>query len=126
MEEISAGGRLDLPLHIDRQFRPWRYEVSHRRLVFRGSVDEMGETIDVVFLDVLGMKIRHKYDQLLIADADDRLEIDEFVDVPERHDARYVRLTVSDGVHVGFVVCASVHIVEGNQTLDGSSGPFSP
>src|SRR5438105_3889993 len=102
MEDISAGSQPGLPLHLDRPFRPWQYEVSHRRLVFRSVADRTGDTIDVVFLDVLGMKIRHDYSQLLIADATVRSEIDDFIDVPERHDARYVRLTVSDGAHVGF------------------------
>src|SRR5947208_1066810 len=94
-----------LPLRFERSFRPWLYEVSHRRLVLRSYVsgDEI-ELIDIEFLDVLGMKIRHGYEELSISEVGDSIEIDDFVDVPERHKARYRKLIVSDGLRDGCIV----------------------
>ena len=102
----------DLPLRLDCSFRPWSYQVSHRRLVLR-SAENTGstETIDIVFLDVVGMKIRVHYDELLIAVAGDLTEIYEFVEVPGRHRSRYLNLIVSDGKHSGFVVCGALHLL---------------
>jgi hypothetical protein len=103
-----------LPLHFKRPFRLWAYEVSHRRLVLRseGAV-EAGATLEVEFLDVLGVKVRSNYRDLLISEAVDVSEIDQFADVPERHSSRYLRLVVSDGVHKGFVVCGSFRVQAG-------------
>jgi hypothetical protein len=92
--------------------------VGHRELTLRSDRnEEFGETIHVRFLDVLGMQTRYRYARLLIAEAVDAPSINRFVDVPARHSDRYLRLTVSDGAHQGFVVCA---------VLDVSSGPPLP
>ncbi|MFD5798577.1 hypothetical protein [Streptomyces diastatochromogenes] len=102
----------ELPLHFGRPFRPWLYEVSHRRLVLRSQAGgEFGETVDVVFLDVLGMKLKSNYASLSIAPAEHLAEIDDFVNIPERHRSRYMKLLVSDGAGEGFVVCGTFHVL---------------
>lgn len=55
MEELRSGDAAEsLPLHLKRPFRPWSYEISHRRLVLRSDGnDESGVAVEVEFLDVL-------------------------------------------------------------------------
>ena len=107
-----------LPLRLSRSFRPWAYTVSHRTLTLRSDGNEAaGETVYVRFLDVLAMQVRHRFHQLTIATAVDPSAIDRFVEIPDRHSARYLRLTVTDGAHEGFVVCA---------VLDVTTGPPEP
>ncbi|BCJ76445.1 hypothetical protein CS0771_59890 [Catellatospora sp. IY07-71] len=105
----SVDLRVGLPLQFDCSFRPWSYRVSHRTLVLRSHNREGGD-IDVVFVDVLGMKIKALYRGLTISDSGRVAEIDEFVDVPERHRSRYVNLSVSDRDDGGFVVCGALRI----------------
>lgn len=103
-----------LPLRFAQSFRPWAYTVSHRTLTLRSDGNEAaGETVYVRFLDVLAMQLRHRYAELVVATAVDARAIDRFVEVPARHSARYLRLTVTDGVHDGFVVCAVVDVTTG-------------
>jgi hypothetical protein len=107
-----------LPLRLSRSFRPWSYTVSHRTLTLRSDGNEAaGETVYVRFLDVLAMQLRHRYPELLIATATDTDPIDRFVEIPDRHSDRYLRLTVTDGAHPGFGVAA---------VLDVSTGPPVP
>jgi hypothetical protein len=74
-----------------------------------GGSDESGTVLEVEFLDVVAMKIRSNYEELLIDEATaEAAEIDEFADVPERHSARFLKLLVSDARHEGFVVCGSI------------------
>jgi len=113
MEELRTGDTTkSLPLHFKRPFRPWSYEISHRRLVLRSDGNGgSGAAVEVEFLDVLGMKIRSNYEELLIDDGTAVVaEIDRFVDVPELHSSRYLKLLMSDGRHEGFVVCGSVRV----------------
>jgi hypothetical protein len=72
-----------------------------------------GETVYVRFLDVLAMQLRRSYPELTVAMAVDTSAIERFADVPERHSGRFMRLTVTDGVHHGFVVCAVIDVTIG-------------
>ncbi|WP_196279509.1 hypothetical protein [Catellatospora vulcania] len=107
-----------LPLHLARPFRQWLYTVSHRTLILRshGRADpghgtsRSEESVDVVFVGVLAMNTRVNYRELFIAIRGDLTEVDGFTEVPERHRHRYVCLTVSDGTHDGFVVCANLGV----------------
>jgi hypothetical protein len=105
---IDARDRL--PLTIDRRFRPRRYQSSHRELVLSTIAPGVDAPVEVIFLDVLAMQVRSSYDRLLIADAGRRPEIERFVDIPERHDDKFLRLSVSDGTHEGFVVCGAIRL----------------
>ncbi|MDP9791506.1 hypothetical protein J2S43_000018 [Catenuloplanes nepalensis] len=109
---MSMDSRSRLPLTIDRRFRPWRYQASHRQLILSTDAPGKSTEFEIVFLDVLAMQIRFAFDRLLIADAGRRPEIERFAEIPERHDDRYLRLTVSDGEHEGFVVCGAIHVRE--------------
>lgn len=103
--------RRRLPLQLDRQFRPWSYRVTQRRLELRSDKNfENGETLYVAFLDVLAMKVKHVYESLHLAEIQDAAAIDQFVGIPERHAFRYMRLSVGDGSQAGFVVCAMFDI----------------
>jgi len=96
-----------LPLKFERQFRPWSYRATQRRLDLRSDYNfEFGDTVYVTFFDVLAMQIRHRYDRLQIAEMVEVSTIDQFADVPERHSDRLLRLSVGDGSHEGFVMCA--------------------
>ncbi|SOD84234.1 hypothetical protein [Streptomyces sp. Ag109_G2-15] len=104
----------DLPLLFGHVFQVWSYSKSHRKLVLRGRPgQEYDEFVDVVFNDVLGMKIASSYPQLSVAIAADVSEMDEFLDMPERYDRGFVNLEVSDGTRRGFVVCKSVVVHRG-------------
>ena len=101
--------RQQLPLQFDRQFRLWSYRVTQRRLELRTDRNfEVGETLYVIFLDVLAMQVRNSFQKLEIAEAEDIVAMDDFADIPGRHSSRYLRLSVGDGQHTGFVVCATI------------------
>jgi hypothetical protein len=109
----------EFPLRIDRPFLLWSYEVSHRRLVLREQPgDEAGVgAVEVEFLNVLGMKVKSQYSQLLISRAPApgtpaAVDIDAFVSVPDRHRSTFVTLLVSDGADDGFVICGSLRLRE--------------
>ncbi|MFG3087888.1 hypothetical protein ACGGAI_09750 [Streptomyces antibioticus] len=112
MQPESAGWEGILPLHLERPFQLWSYQASHRQLLLRGRPgDGLEGTVEIEFLDVLGMKVKSQYRELLISPAPDTAaEVDEFTELPERHGSRYTRLLVSDGTTDGFVVCGSLRI----------------
>ncbi|MFF4550856.1 hypothetical protein ACFY1J_42965 [Streptomyces sp. NPDC001406] len=99
-----------LPLHFDHVFQVWSYSKSHRKLVLRGRPgQEYDEFVDVIFNNVLGMKLASSYPRLSVAIAADVSEMDEFLDMPERYDRGFVNLEVSSGgTRKGFVVCKTV------------------
>jgi hypothetical protein len=100
-----------LPLHFERHFRLWSYQASHRQLVLRGHGGGGPDgDVEIEFMDVLGMKVKSQYRELWISAAPDSAEIDEFVDIPERHRSRYATLLVTDGSGGGFVICGDLRI----------------
>ena len=109
---VVVGSSAMLPLHFRRSFQLWSYEVSHRRLTLLSQAAGGSESVEVEFLDVLGMKVKSSYAELVVKDAEDLAKIDDFVVIPERHKGRYQNLIVSDGALDGFVVCGSVRIHE--------------
>ena len=109
---MTFDSRDRLPLTFDRSFRPWSYGVTHRRLVLSTGLPGKNTEFEVEFLDVLAMRLRFRFDRLLITEAGRRPEIEEFVELPERHDDKYLRLSLSDGRHEGFVVCGAIHVRE--------------
>ena len=107
----SKDVRERLPVPFERKFRPWSYQVTQRRLELRSDENfEFGETIYVLFFDVFAMQIRRTYDRLEVAETTNLPSVEQFADIPERHSNRYLRLSVGDGVHVGFVVCATFDV----------------
>lgn len=105
------------PLCFKRAFQPWSYSASHRTLVLRSwSAGDPDDMVDLEFVDVVGMKTRTAYKELLISVAGDPTEIEQFVDVPERHRDKYMNLLLSDGAHEGFVVCRSFRVHMGNES----------
>ncbi|KAB1150490.1 hypothetical protein F7R91_00345 [Streptomyces luteolifulvus] len=70
--------------------------------------------MEIEFLDVLGLKLKSQYPELLISLAPDTATagIDGFVDIPDRHRSRYTTLLVSDGSDDGFVVRGSLRVHE--------------
>jgi hypothetical protein len=106
----------EFPLHFKRPFQLWSYQASHRRLVLRarpgGGLDR---AVEIEFLDVLGMKLKSQYPELLVspAPATTTTGIDEFVAIPARHQSKFTTLLVSDGSDDGFVVCGSLRVHEG-------------
>ncbi|MDX3033132.1 hypothetical protein QBB33_07410 [Streptomyces scabiei] len=115
MQSQVARREGELPLRFRRPFQLWSYQVSHRRLVLRshpgGGLDG---TVEIEFLNVLGMKLKSHYSELLVSAAPDAAttRIDEFVDIPDRHKAKFNALLVSDGSDDGFVVCGSLRVRE--------------
>src|SRR5215472_3383767 len=100
-----------LPLRFKRTFRPLSYQLGHSRLELRsGHSPDFTDTLYVIFINVVGMQIRQWYKELLIVEAADTAAIDRFVDIPERHSHRYMRLSVGDGIYEGFVVCGALDI----------------
>ncbi|MEV0398044.1 hypothetical protein [Polymorphospora rubra] len=98
-------------MRYERPFRPWSYQVTQRRLELRTDGNfEFGETIYVAFLDVAAMQIRRTYDWLEVSESDNVAEIGHFADIPERHKSRFLTLSVGDGAHTGFVVCAAFEV----------------
>ncbi|RSM51277.1 hypothetical protein DMB66_42390 [Actinoplanes sp. ATCC 53533] len=103
---MTLNFRPQLPLRFARTFRPWSYQLGHGRLELRSGHDPgSADTLYIVFLNVVGMQVRAWYKEILITEAMDTDAIDRFVDIPERQSHRYMRLSVGDGVHEGFVVC---------------------
>ncbi|MEV6378814.1 hypothetical protein AB0M31_05275 [Streptomyces sp. NPDC051773] len=75
----------------------------------------MDGTVEIEFLNVLGMKLKSQYPELLISAAPDTVtaDIDEFVTIPARHRSKFTTLLVSDGSDDGFVICGSLRVHEG-------------
>ncbi|MFD0278603.1 hypothetical protein ACFVHB_32495 [Kitasatospora sp. NPDC127111] len=101
----------NLPLRIERAFRPWSYSVSHRRLVLRTWDDGADGALEVEFLNVAAMKVRRSFDELRIVRAGEAPEIEEFADIPERNREIYHTLLLSDATHEGFVVCGGMRVL---------------
>lgn len=57
--------------------------------------------------------MKSQYRELLISTPPDGAEIDEFVEIPERHGSKYAKLLVRDGSGNGFVICGALPIHEG-------------
>ncbi|MDQ0580705.1 hypothetical protein [Streptomyces rishiriensis] len=103
----------DLTFRYERAFQLWSYGASHRQLVLRsGPGGGLEDAVEIEFLDVLGMKVKSRYRELLILPAPDAVQLDEFVDVPERRRADYVKLLVTDGSGDGFVICRALRVHE--------------
>ncbi|MFE6825509.1 hypothetical protein [Streptomyces sp. NPDC057690] len=103
----------DLAFRYERAFQLWSYGASHRRLVLRAGPGGGSEgAVEIEFLDVLGMKVKSRYRELLISPAPDNDPLDEFVEIPEKHRADYVKLLVTDGSGDGFVICRALRVHE--------------
>jgi hypothetical protein len=77
--------RLVLPARFDRPFFIASYSASHRRLVLRSRPTPSGEDeVDVVFDDVLAMKLKSSYRTLSITASLGNSEIKSFLEIPER------------------------------------------
>ncbi|MDT0571897.1 hypothetical protein RM704_31345 [Streptomyces sp. DSM 3412] len=115
MQPHIVGRDRELPLRFKRPFLLWSYQASHRRLLLRAHPGNgVDGTVEIEFLNVLGMKLKSQYPELLISPALDTAGtgIDEFVDIPDRHRARFTALLVSDGSDDGFVICGSLRVHE--------------
>ncbi|BCJ76350.1 hypothetical protein CS0771_58940 [Catellatospora sp. IY07-71] len=100
-----------LPLRFERRFRVWSYTVSQRHLVLRSDRNsDHDDTLDVAFMDVAGMKLRHSYDRLSISESVDFESLNSFVGIPQRLVGTYAALDVGDDVHQGFVICRVLEI----------------
>ncbi|MDX8048311.1 hypothetical protein SK571_02845 [Lentzea sp. BCCO 10_0798] len=107
-------GNESLPLHLEHPFQVWSYSHSHRTLVLRGRPGEnYDHYVDVVFADVLGMKLASAYRRLSVEVAADASEMDEFMRSPGRYERGFMNLVVSDGDRTGFVVCGRVDVRRG-------------
>ncbi|MFD8705064.1 hypothetical protein ACFV1W_20995 [Kitasatospora sp. NPDC059648] len=98
------------PIHFGRRFYVQSYQVSHRKLVMRSAPEPRTDPVDVIFDDVLGMKVRSSYRELHITNSGDPVEVDDFLDLPQRYSLGYTNLTVSDGKTTGFVVCRRLRV----------------
>ncbi|KOV85235.1 hypothetical protein ADL03_13640 [Nocardia sp. NRRL S-836] len=67
----------------------------------------------MVFLDVIGMKLASAYKKLAVEAAIDSLEMDEFLQGPDRYGRGFVNFWVSDDARKGFVVCKRVTVRRG-------------
>lgn len=104
-----------LPVNFDQPFFVNYYSASHRKLVLSSRPSSQpGDALDIVFEDVLAMKVKSGYRKLSIMDRSPGGEIAEFLTIPERHADRYVSLSVGDGGQAGFVVCARLTIQPGD------------
>ncbi|MFJ9019060.1 hypothetical protein ACIRPU_03585 [Streptomyces sp. NPDC102259] len=112
LSDRSVANR-DLTFRYERAFHLWSYGASHRQLVLRAGAGDGSEgSVEIEFLDVLGMKVKSRYRELLISPAPDSDPLDEFVVIPEKHKADYVKLLVTDGSGDGFVICRALHVHE--------------
>lgn len=110
---MSEGGE-SLPLRIEHTFQLWSYSKSHRTLVLRGRPGEdYDHYVDVIFLDVLGMKLTSSYEVLSVVAAADASEMDSFMQAPDRYERGFMNLKVSDDTRQGFVVCKRVIVRRG-------------
>jgi hypothetical protein len=86
------------PIVLGRRFGVWGYGVGHSQLLLHaraGAADF--DYLNVVFEDVSGVKLRSSYQQLILVPTGNpvRKDILAFADVPERHQHRYLSLTLS-------------------------------
>jgi hypothetical protein len=109
------------PIVFDRRFRVWGYGVGHSQLLLHASADAGdSEHLNVVFEDVRAVKLRRSYQPLILMAARDpvRNDILAFADVPERHQRRYLSLTLSTRPDAGFVLCARATVLAVERTDD--------
>ncbi|MFF8270539.1 hypothetical protein ACF059_24620 [Streptomyces sp. NPDC016562] len=108
-----------LPFHSDHPFQLWSYSKSHATLVLRGRPGETYDRyVDLVFTEVLGMKVTTGYRGLSVVSAADTSEMDDFLQKPGRYERGFLNLDVSDGIHKGFVVCKRVRVRRGTGWQD--------
>ncbi|MFD0583653.1 hypothetical protein [Dactylosporangium darangshiense] len=107
------------PIVLDRRFRVWRYGVGHSQLLLHshaGAAD--AEHLNVLFEDVRAVKLRSSYQPLILRPADGpaRDDILDFAGLPERHQHRFLSLTLSTRPEIGFVLCARVTVLAVSKT----------
>jgi hypothetical protein len=104
-----------LPLDFDHIFYLWSYQKSHSKLTLRGRPGEQyTDFVDLVFSNVLAMKTVPVYPRLSVVEKGIDGEIDAFLEIPERHADKFMKLRISDGVHDGFVVCQGLYVHRGS------------
>ncbi len=109
-------------VNLDRRFTPWRFGIGHAQLLLRGwTHDGDTERLSVLFEDVRAVKLRGSYQPLQLRRAEpfSRERILDFAEIPGRHWARYVCLTLPvEGL--GFVVCGRATVLATDIELDPS------
>ncbi|GGM69583.1 hypothetical protein ACFFX1_14585 [Dactylosporangium sucinum] len=106
---------------LDRRFRVWRYGVSHSQLLLHAHAEGAdADHLNVLFEDVRAVKLRSSYQPLILAPAANpvREDILAFADMPERHQHRYLSLTLSTRPEAGFVLCARATVLAVDRTND--------
>jgi hypothetical protein len=95
--------------------------VGHSQLLLHaraGATD--AEHLNVLFEDVRAVKLRSSYQPLILSPTDDlsRDDILAFAGIPERHQHRYLSLTLSTQPEAGFVLCARATVLGVGKTND--------
>ncbi|MFI7219224.1 hypothetical protein [Micromonospora maritima] len=113
------------PITLDRRFRPWRYGVGHSQLLLHAHADSNhDEHINVFFDDVRAVKLRSSYHPLILqpANQDTRASSLAFAQVPPRHQARFLCLTLPTAdAGPGFIVCARATVLATNASGSGDA-----
>jgi len=103
------------PITLHRRFRLWRYGVGHSQLLLQAHADgSHDEHLNVLFEDVRAVKLRSSYHPLILqpADRDTRASILTFAQIPPRHQARYLCLTLpTANAEPGFIACARATVL---------------
>ncbi|MEV4624975.1 hypothetical protein AB0J90_01610 [Micromonospora sp. NPDC049523] len=103
------------PITLHRWFRPWSYGIGHSQLVLHADADSSdNEHIDVLFEDVRAVKLGGSYRPLILepADPDTRAGVLAFAQIPVRHQARYLCLTLpKPDAEPGFILCARATVL---------------
>jgi hypothetical protein len=103
-------------INLGHRFTPWRFGIGHSQLLLRGWPHEgESERLWVLFESVRAVKLRRTYQPLELRRAEpvSRERILDFAEIPDRHRARYVCVTlpVED---FGFVVCSQARVLAGD------------
>jgi hypothetical protein len=109
------------PIVLDRRFQVWRYGVGHSQLLMHSLAEAAdSDHLNVLFEDVRAVKLRWSYHPLVLMPAGNpiRNEILSFADIPERHQHRYMSLTLSTRPDAGFVLCARATVLAVDKTND--------
>lgn len=124
LDESSPRPVEELPISLDRKFRPWRYSVSHSELRLR-SVGDGSERdfIEVTFYGVVGVKIKTIYRPLVIsaATSKQRDEMCKFSDLRESQTSRVICMALKADSGDGLVACLSYSIWLHLKELEGGS-----
>ena len=103
------------PITLNRRFRVWRYGVGHSQLLLHAHADSShDEHLNVLFEDVRAVKLRASYQPLILQPADQNTHADilTFAQIPARHQARYLCLTLPTAdTEPGFIACARATIL---------------